>query len=165
VNCSQKEGIDAKDGSESPSLDAAIRFGNENVVKLLIESGAPVNPVKTRLWPPLSEAAHWRKIEIMKVLLNAGANVDGLDHQRTTYLASYGVFDKRVTKILLEAGANPNATDSDGSTAHMQASGYGYEDAIKILIEHGADVNLKDKSGRTALMHAAAGKYVDGAPG
>jgi hypothetical protein len=159
-----KIGIDSRDGSESASLSAAIRTGHEMVVKLLVEAGAPVNPVHPRLWAPLAEAAHRRNISIMKLLLKAGAAVDGLDNQGGTYLASYGFFDTRITRILLEAGANPNATDNHGQTALMHASGYGYEDAIKLLIEHRADVNLRDDRGRSALMHAAAGKYVDAIP-
>jgi ankyrin repeat protein len=159
-----KEGIDSKDGSESSALSSAIRTGNEALVKLLIDNGAPVNPVKTSPWSPLAGAADSGKIAIVKLLLKAGANVDGQDNQGATYLASYGFFDTRVTKTLLEAGANPNATNSRGETALMKASGYGYEDAIKLLIQHRAEVNLKDISGRTALMHAAAGKYVDAIP-
>jgi len=131
-----KDGIDSKDGNDSPALSTAIRLGNESIVVLLLDAGAPVNPDKTRVFTPLAEAAFARKIAIMKILLKRGANVDGQDHQGATYLAGYGFFDPRVTKILLEAGANPNARDGHGETALMQASSYGYEDAVKILIEY-----------------------------
>jgi ankyrin repeat protein len=159
-----KDGIDSKDGSESPSLNRAIRSGNEAIVKLLIENGAPVNPRQTEMWPPLFEAAHWGRIGILKLLLKAGANVDGVDPRGETYLASYGFFDPRITRILLDAGANPNATDQEGLTAIMHAANYGYEESIRILIEHRADVNLRDHQGRTALMHAAIGGFVDAIP-
>jgi ankyrin repeat protein len=159
-----KEGIDSKNGEGSPSLDTAIALGRDAVVKLLIDAGAPVNPVKFRLWPPLWQAAHDERIDTMKVLLKAGANVDGQNHRGETYLVTSAVFDTPVLKILLEAGANPNALDSDGATALMKASGYGYEDAVTLLIKHGANVNFKDNKGRSALMHAAAGKYVDAIP-
>ena len=159
-----KEGIDSKDGNESAALSAAIRRGDEALVRVLLEAGAPVNPAKMRLWPPLAEAANGRKIAVMKLLLQAGAKVDGLDNDGVTCLTSSGFFDTRITKILLEAGANPNATDRHGATALMRASGYGYESAVKLLIGHGAEVNLKDGNGRDALMHAVAGEYVDAIP-
>jgi len=159
-----KDGIDSKDGSESPALNKAIRSGNEAIVKLLIQSGAPVNPAQISFSPPLSEAANWRQYEIMKLLLKSGAKVDGVDSHGQTYLASSGFFFPRVLKILLEAGANPDATDREGQTALMQAAGYGYEESVKILIEHHADVNLRDHKRRTALMHACAGGYVDAVP-
>lgn len=63
-------------------------------------------------------------------------------------------------KILVDAGADPNAGDSSGRTALMQASNYGNEDAVLLLIDRGAIVNQKDYNGRSALMYAANGKYV-----
>ena len=63
-------------------------------------------------------------------------------------------------RILLGAGANPNAIAREGQTALMQAAGLGYEESVKILIEYHADPNLKDDMGRTALMHAVMGGYV-----
>jgi uncharacterized protein len=156
-------GIDSRDGEESRSLNSAIRLGRNEVVRLLLDAGAPVNPREIKVWPPLAEAAHARQIGIMKTLLKAGANVDVRDLQGP-YLALYGYFDTHVLRVLLEAGADPNARDGEGKTALMEASGYGYEDAIKLLIEHKADVNLQDNSGRSALMHAAAGNYVDAIP-
>ena len=160
----KKRGIDSKDGSESPSLFNAIRSGHEAIVKLLLDAGAPVNPAQVEFEPPLSHAAHYNEIRILKLLLKAGANVDGVDPRGVTYLASYGFFDPPITRILLDAGANPNAKDQDGQTAIMHAASYGYAESVRILIEHHADVNLKDHAGRTALMHAAMGGYVDAIP-
>jgi len=159
-----KDGIDSKDGSESQALNRAISSGNEGIVKLLIQSGAPINPTQVSFWPPLSEAAHWRRIGIMRLLLKSGAKVDGLDSHGQTYLSSFGFFSPQVLRILLEAGANPNATAREGQTALMQAAGFGYEESVKTLIEYHADVNLVDHKGRTALMHAATGGYVDAIP-
>jgi ankyrin repeat protein len=159
-----RNGIDSKDSSESEALGLAIQGGNEVVVKLLLNAGAPVNPPAFRLFSPLGEAAHRRRLDVMKTLLKAGANVDAVDHQGATYLAGYGYFDESVLKILLDAGANPNAADSDGRTALMQASYYGYEGAVVLLMEHGAEIDLRDHKGRSPLMYAANGKYVDAIP-
>lgn len=158
-----KDGIDSKDGNESSALITAIRLGDEAIVRLLLDAGAPVNPLTTRLSTPLAEAG-LRNVRILKMLLASGAKVDATDRRGATYLASYGFFNPAVTKVLLEAGANPDARNEDGTTALMRAADYGYEEAAKLLIEHRADVNLTDNQGRSALMHAAAGKYVDVIP-
>ena len=125
-----KDGIDSKSGGESTALSAAITSGKNDAVQLLLSAGAPINPKEVRVWSPLSEAAWRRRFDVMKTLLNAGADVDAVDKHGVTYLASYGFFDIQVLKLLLEAGAKPNAVDMDGRTALMQASHYGYGDAV-----------------------------------
>jgi ankyrin repeat protein len=157
-------GIDSKNGSESEALITAIRAGNKDIVEILLEAGAPVNPSQTALWPPLSDAAFSKHFDIMKLLLQSGARVDALDHHGDTLLVSTGFFDPGVTMILLEAGANPNASDREGQTPLMKASARGFQQAVKILLDHHADVNQKDVKGRTALMHAAASYFSDAIP-
>jgi hypothetical protein len=83
-----RDGLDRKDGTKSQALTRAIRMDNENFGKLLIDNGAPVNPVELRGFDlPVGEAAWEGKTAILKLLLSAGAKVDSLDHQGTTYLA------------------------------------------------------------------------------
>jgi len=149
-------GIDSKNGSESEALRTAIRSGNKEIVQLLIQAGAPVNPLQTALWSPLADAAFAKHFDIMKLLIQSGAKVDALDHRGVTLLVSMGFFDPTVTTILLEAGADPNAADREGETALMKAAAHGLKQTVKLLIDHHADINRKDSKGRTALMHAAA---------
>jgi ankyrin repeat protein len=152
-----KTGIDSKNGSESLALRVAVKTGDDPMVKVLLNAGAPVNPVDpTR--SPLAEAASARQIGAMKLLLAAGAKVDSVDHDGATLLGQ-GTVDPRVAEVLLEAGAQVDAADANGETALMKASASGFEKIMKVLIEHHADLNLKDKQGRTALMHAAASPY------
>lgn len=150
-----KAGIDSKNGGESMALRAAIHSGNESIVKLLVDAGAPLDPVGVTR-SPLGEAALSWQVGIVKLLLASGAKVDSLDHHGVSFLDESHLFDPSLLKILLEAGAKVDATDTFGETVLMRVSGYGYEQTIKVLIEHRPDVNLKDKKGRTAVMHAAA---------
>ena len=59
------------------------------------------------------------------------------------------------TRALIDAGADVNIKDKDGSTALMWASDNGHTETVKLLIDAGADVNIKNKYGRTALMWAS----------
>jgi ankyrin repeat protein len=60
-----------------------------------------------------------------------------------------------IIKKLLDAGANPNATDLTGETILMTAARTGKPDAIKLLIDRGADVNALDPEfQQNALMLA-----------
>lgn len=157
-------GIDSTNGSESEALTTAIRTGNREIVEILIQAGAPVNPSQTVLWPPLSDAAFTKHFEIMKLLLQSGAKVDAPDHRGVTLLVSTGFFDPMVTTILLDAGADPNAADREGISALMKASAHGLKETVKILIDRHANVNQKDTRGRTALMHAAASRHSTAMP-
>jgi ankyrin repeat protein len=55
-------------------------------------------------------------------------------------------------KLLLEAGANPNAKTPDGDTALHLAAFAGKLDIVRALVEGGADMNVKDAAGKTALQ-------------
>ena len=57
-------------------------------------------------------------------------------------------------KILLKAGADVNAKNSQGKTALMCAAQEADVKVVKFLIESGADVTLQDDDGRNALGYA-----------
>jgi ankyrin repeat protein len=65
-------------------------------------------------------------------------------------------------ELLLKAGANPDATQSEGETALMTAARTGIPAAVATLLAHGAEVNAKEAwRGQTALMWAAAEGHAD----
>jgi ankyrin repeat protein len=57
---------------------------------------------------------------------------------------------------LLDAGAEVDARNKDGSTALVLAASFrGYEDVVELLVSRGADVNATAGNGMTPLMAAA----------
>lgn len=159
------QGLDARNGGPSWALSAAIRSGHESVVALLIQAGAPVNPATTDDWSkPFFVALNWRRHRVLEALVKAGVDVNQKDRDGAPWLSTFGQFDTQASKILLDAGADPNGRDSSGGTALMHASGQGYDEEVKALLEHHANVNLKDSRGRTALMYGAESQYVDAIP-
>ena len=64
--------------------------------------------------------------------------------------------NREMVQLLLSAGANVNAQDSNGETILMELDHDATSDLVWDLINAGAKVNLEDASGNTALMAAAS---------
>ena len=58
---------------------------------------------------------------------------------------------------MLDAGADPNGTESDGATPLMMAAGYGYTNIVKLLLTRGANPRIATSNGITALDLARSG--------
>lgn len=89
---------------------------------------------------------HWAAwqghTEIAQILLDAGAdpNLRNFRHE----VPLHGAYDNSgMLEVLLLAGADVNAETSDGETALLRATRYGYEESILVLLEHHAEVNIQ----------------------
>jgi ankyrin repeat protein len=144
--------VNAKDGSECMAL---IYASSSRMMKLLLDAGADPNAtVAWRSLAALHYAAMYGDAESVKILVKAGANVNGADTGGITplmYACKSDYLD--VVKALLDAGANPKSTAIDGNTALTYAAAWSELPMVEMLVKKGADVNLP---GWTPL-HAAAG--------
>ena len=82
--------------------------------------------------------------DILRLLIDAGANVNSKDETDTTALAlASKKGDLEMVKFLVENGACVNAEGAHGLTALLWASCFSRFEIAKYLIEHGAGVNTK----------------------
>ena len=107
----------------------------------------------------LGYAAEKGHTEIVKLLINAGASPSTGGEVTTIQAAVLGGVN--ITKLLLKAGGDVDATDRYGGTALMTASALGKLDVVKELLKNGADPKLEDNRGKTALHLAQQNKRAE----
>ncbi len=97
--------------------------------------------------------------EVLAVLLKAGADPNkGIDYEIPLEMALQvvGKSGPEPVRLLLEAGANPNALNSSGTPLFFAGAGNSADvEILKLLIKHGADLNLTGPKGERVLFAAA----------
>lgn len=167
-------------GADEASRERALKIGapdmaRREIAKLLLTSGVSLRAKNEALmW---ATARHDIDIingtDIIKLLLAAGAEVNGLDTDGRTavfYAARSGGI--AAFNELRAAGADLRVKDNQGRNLLMEIADVPTSNAdgmvaaslrnrlprrieiLKMIIADGLDVNAKDRMGRTALMHA-----------
>jgi ankyrin repeat protein len=103
---------------------------------LLVDNGCPgIDDADIDEWTPLAWAIQNNSPEIVSTLLSTGqVNLERRDHSGRTALSwavEYGHY--LVVKVLLEAGADPEATNETGRTPVSVAQDYEREDLVQAL--------------------------------
>ena len=152
-----KELLKSKNIEESEKLEAlwrAIDNKNIKVFDVLLKATKGENSFSNKNKETiLMKACKEEKIDIVKRLIKAGANVNAQDENGITALmfaCKNNNFD--IAKILLGAKADVNIKDHDGYTALRYACIVENFEIVNTLITAGADVNSQDKLGSTALF-------------
>ena len=172
----------ATDAQGLSPLTVATYHGQANIVDLLLASGASddvfaatargdraaveallrENPDLVRAhssdgWTALALAAHFGRLEILRVLLGYGSDPNAVSHNllgNTPLHAAIAGNQREAVALLLQNGANPNTTDSGGWTPlHLAAHG-GSESIAKDLLAAGADPTIPNAQGDTPLTTA-----------
>lgn len=142
--------------------------GRLPAVQLLLASGADPNvcegPEGTRPSSPLSGAAGNGHLEVVDVLLKAGARVDEVCGDGTALHAAVSNGHEDVARRLINAGADAKALTGGGWTYLMLAAIAAEGDTIPTLVDAGCPLEatrprvreaIDDVDGETALMMAA----------
>jgi ankyrin repeat protein len=106
-----------------PALHFAVGMDYKDIIAALLEAGCDVNiRSKSKTTGHLGEtalhsAAFWGRYEIAKQLIDAKADVNARSDRKSTPLHDAArMANVKLTQLLLENGATPDARDRDGTT-------------------------------------------------
>jgi ankyrin repeat protein len=179
----------ATDSQGLSALTVATYYGQANIVDLLLARGAKddlfaatargdraaveqllaadpnlINEYSSDGWSAIALAAHFGRLEIAQILLDRGADPNSVSRNlnANTPLHAAVVGNQREAVVLLvQHGANVNATDSGGWTPLGLAAHNGRGPIIEILLNSGADPNIRNNQGDTPLKVAREQDHQD----
>ena len=126
------------------------------VADMLRRSPSEVRSVDAMMFTPLHSAAVRGHVDVVRLLLDAGAEVDAADDRGRTPLfraAEYG--RAAVVDLLVDCGAHLDWVDAFGWTALYQSTLCGQRDMVAHLLRLGADVD--GAGGESPVLVAAGG--------
>lgn len=153
------------------SLSKAISHRKVDISNLVLDKGANVHVIRkirekddptkgqTAIW----WAANLGDIDIVQRLLDLGADPNITDqHGSNAFVEATSANNKRIAKLLSEAGTQTNVRMSDGRNAIQLACQHGHINVVKQLLDNGEDVNQTPSSnGFTLLMSAVSNNHVE----
>merc|ERR1711916_198651 len=142
----------------------AARIGDIFNVKRARDFGVDVNCTGSNHDTALHVACINGEIQVVKYLLEKGANIDAVSKSGQTPLmlaASGGHYHPLVSggnelcaELLIDRGARKEAKSNSGLTPLICAARALKDKMIRLLVSKGCDLNSKDYEGRTALQWA-----------
>jgi len=138
-----------------PNIFEACAAGlTAEVEKMLKENPRLVSERSHDGWTPLHLAAFFGRLEVVKMLLDAGASMLTISSNNESNLPINAAAAGRrndVVRLLVARGCPPDARASDtGYTALHLAANNGNVELVEFLLQSGADRSLKTGSGETA---------------
>uniref|UniRef100_A0A8C5YAK0 Ankyrin repeat, SAM and basic leucine zipper domain containing 1 n=1 Tax=Microcebus murinus TaxID=30608 RepID=A0A8C5YAK0_MICMU len=157
---SQKLKVPLPVEEKNETFKKALTTGDISLVQELLDSGISVDSSFRYGWTPLMYAASIANVELVRVLLDRGANAS-FDKDKQTILitaCSARGSEEQILKcveLLLSRNADPNVACRRLMTPIMYAARDGHPQVVAVLVAHGAEVNTQDENGYTALTWAA----------
>jgi ankyrin repeat protein len=155
-------GQGARFGRHAGNLAYLAAVGDNREIGELVAAGADVNARSAEEYrTPLHYAAERGNRELVKLLVDAGAEVDAKDWYGTLLHLAIKGGHRETVEVLINAGADVNQryvqTQSGHSCTPLHlAADAGNVGIAELLIVSGADPNGKDKWHGSSVLHYAA---------
>jgi Ankyrin repeats (3 copies)/Ankyrin repeat len=129
---------DVTDDDGTTPLESAVRAGNVDITRLLLDAGAPPNSAMfVALWS-CNDRTPETAAPVIEALLQAGADANWRDDGGRSALHQ-GVKHAPLVRALLAHGAAPNSATSAGESPLSFACDWGLLESVELLLDAGAD--------------------------
>ncbi len=146
--------VDNERGFSSP-MDQALERHDYALVKKLLANGYSPNRVNSKGVPPLNEAIREEYEEIVKLLLEHGADVEGTETSEYPIDVALKVRNLTIIDHLIQAGLFLEAQNERGQTPLRVAVDDEDVNLVRLLCRRNADVNEFTERGELTLLQTA----------
>src|SRR3989454_7697328 len=143
-------------GPKLTVFEAAAAGDTERVREIVEPDPAQANGVAPDGYSPLGLAAFFKRRDVVRYLLDAGADPRPASRQggftplHSAVANDAGARDVEIVRMLLDKGADPNAKSQSGSTPLHTVAFTGDRATLELLLSHGADPVVKNQEGKTS---------------
>uniref|UniRef100_A0A8C8M5H7 Euchromatic histone-lysine N-methyltransferase 2 n=1 Tax=Oncorhynchus tshawytscha TaxID=74940 RepID=A0A8C8M5H7_ONCTS len=137
-------------------LHHAAKLGSLDIVTLLLETGqVDINAQDSGGWTSIIWAAEHKHINVIRALLNRGADVTLKDKEMNVCLhwASFAGCVE-IAEMVLNAGCQLSSVNMHGDTPLHIASREGFLECVTLFLSRGADIDIMNREGDTPLSLA-----------
>lgn len=132
--------VNVQDASGATALMYTAHRGYTPIAKMLIKQGADLNAINFKGFTALRLALQSGHTDVVALLLENKADVNNADiNGFTPLMHAAGVEDRyHMLEMLLDAGADINATSNDDQSALILAARMQRSESLRILVKRGA---------------------------
>ncbi|KAK8867293.1 hypothetical protein PGQ11_005871 [Apiospora arundinis] len=156
--------IAARDSSNRTPLHGAARKGQAEIMEYLLQQGANPMAVDLEGVTPLHEAVRIGKKAPVQILLQYNVDVDiknTRNERHSPLMAAAMGGCTEVMRLMIEHGADRQATDADGDTLLHLAALNNQSETIRFLMENEAEIDSINNKQETPLILATQERCMD----